>query len=184
MNYNKMISDTCVRVGEVRFSYANVFAPKRTPNGQEKYSCAILIPKDNKAALDMINQALENTKLIGKSSQWGGTVPRNFRSPLRDGDEDRPDDDNYAGCYFINASANPDKKPQVKVVQDGQMFDALDQDDFYSGCYGAAVLNFFPYDNSGNRGIGAGLNFVVKTRDGDKLSGGVSEASALGDMLG
>jgi len=184
MNYNKTISDTCVRVGEVRFSYANVFAPKKTPNGDEKYSCAILIPKDNKAAIDTLATAINNAMDLGANTKWGGKVPRNVRSPMRDGDDDRPDDDNYAGYYFINASAKPDKRPQVKVVQDGQMFDALDGDDFYSGCYGAAVLNFFPYDSNGNKGVGAGLNFVVKTRDGDKLSGGVSEDSALGDMLG
>ena len=38
-NYNKKISDTCVRLGEVRFSYAHVFEPRQSDNGGEpKYS--------------------------------------------------------------------------------------------------------------------------------------------------
>ena len=45
-NYNKKLNDTTVRIGEVRFSFANVFEPKAGANGGEpKYSCAILIPK-------------------------------------------------------------------------------------------------------------------------------------------
>ena len=59
----------------------------------------------------------------------------------------------------------------MKVADGGELFDAMDDEEFYSGCYGAAVINFYPYDASGNRGVAAGLNVVVKTRDGDKLSG-------------
>jgi hypothetical protein len=183
MNYNKPVSDTSVRIGEVRFSYANVFSPKADPNGKEKYSCSILIPKSNKQALKLVEDAIEATKLIGKSSKWGGKIPANCKSPLRDGDIDREDDEAYAGMMFINASATTKSKPVVRFVEDGQMFDALDEDDFYSGCYGAAVLNFFPYDSNGNKGVGCGLNVVVKTRDGEKFSGGVNADAALADLL-
>ena len=184
MNYNKKISDTQVRIGEVRFSYATVFSPKPGQNGGDpKYSCAILIPKENTAAVDMIRSAINAAKELGKSSKWGGKIPGNCKIPLRDGDIDREDDANYAGHWFINANSPAKSKPAVKVLQDGNLFDALDEEDFYSGCYGAAVLNFFPYENSGSKGVGAGLNIVLKTRDGEKLSGGVNVETALGDML-
>jgi hypothetical protein len=44
------------------------------------------------------------------------------------------------------------------------------------------TVNFYPYDSNGNKGIGAGLNNVMKTQDGDRLSGGSSAASDFGDL--
>jgi len=180
MNYNKKLTDTSVRIGEVRFSYVNVFEPRSSMGNDPKYSCAILIPKSNKAALDLIDSAIRAAVEQGKSSKWGGKEPRNLHSPLRDGDE--RDDPNYEGMYYINASATMKSKPAVKVLDGGVIADALDNEDFYSGCYGAAVINFYPYAASGNNGVSAGLNVVIKTRDGDKLSGGISTESALAGL--
>lgn len=181
-NYNKKLSDTMVRIGEVRFSYANVFEPRANNNGDPKYSCAILIPKDNAAAVKLVQDAIAAAQEIGKSSKWGGKIPRPCKTPLRDGDLDR-DDPVYEGHWFINASASTKSKPAVKILDGGILADALDNEDFYSGCYGAAVLNFFPYDSNGNKGVGAGLNVVLKTRDGDRLSGGINADDALADLL-
>ena len=41
--------------------------------------------------------------------------------------------------------------------------------DVYSGMYARVTVNFFPYDASGNRGVGFGLGNVCKTRDGEPL---------------
>ena len=60
----------------------------------------------------------------------------------------------------------------------------MDSDDFYSGCYGAVTINFFPYENSGNKGVAAGLNNLIKTRDGERLSGGRTADEDFGDMGG
>lgn len=180
-NYNKKITGTQVRIGEVRFSYANVFAPRVNTSGQSKYSCSILIPKENEEAVRLVREAIAATQENGKTSIWGGKVPKPCRIPLRDGDLEK-DDPVYAGCWFINASANEDKRPKVKVSEDGITSDALDGEEFYSGCYGIAVLNFFPYGRSGNNGVGAGLNMVIKTRDGERLGGGFNEDAALAGL--
>lgn len=181
MNYNKKLTETSVRIGEVRFSYANVFEPRSSMGNDPKYSCSILIPKDNEAAVALVEEAIDAAMALGKTSHWGGKIPRNIKSPLRDGDTER-DDPVYEGCWFINASASTKYKPKVMILEDGVTADALDQDDFYSGCYGAAVLNFYPYSASGNNGIGAGMNLVIKTRDGEKLSGGISADTALAGL--
>ena len=76
------------------------------------------------------------------------------------------------------------QKPGIRVLENGQMSEALDGDDFYSGCWGAAVVNFFAYANSGNVGVSAGLNNVIKTRDDERLSGGRSAETDFGDMVG
>lgn len=47
--------------------------------------------------------------------------------------------------------------------------------------YGRVTVRFFGYSNSGNKGIGCGLGNVLKTRDGEPLSG---QASAASDFAG
>ena len=45
-NFNKKISETAIRIGEVRFSYAYVFSPRKNEDGTDgKYSVQLLIPK-------------------------------------------------------------------------------------------------------------------------------------------
>lgn len=183
MNYNMKLDDNTCRVGEVRFSYAHVLAPKEDLNGKLKYSVCLLIPKENKAAVTMLQNCINAARDMGKTKLWGGKVPVNCKGlELRDGDIEK-DDESYAGCWFINASANTDHKPYVKVRDEsGEKYDALDDEDFYSGCYGAAIVRFYPYDNGGAKGVACGLTGVIKTRDGEKFSGGISADTAFADL--
>lgn len=179
--FNKKIKDTSVRLGEVRFSYTAVFQPKKNDDGTpSKYGVCIIIPKEDTETVNLVKEAIDAAKQRGKLEKWGGKIPANVKSCLRDGDFDREDDEAFAGCYFLNASSR--NKPGVKVLEDGVVSDALDEEDFYSGCYGAVTLDFFPYESSGNKGVGAGLNNVIKTRDGDRLSGGRSADEDFADL--
>jgi len=179
--FNKKIKDTSVRLGEVRFSYTAVFQPKKNDDGTpSKYGVCIIIPKEDTETVNLVKEAIDAAKQRGKMEKWGGKIPANVKSCLRDGDLDREDDEAFAGCYFLNASSR--NKPGVKVLEDGIVSDALDEEDFYSGCYGAVTLDFFPYESSGNKGVGAGLNNVIKTRDGDRLSGGRSADEDFADL--
>ena len=179
--FNKKIKDTSVRLGEVRFSYTAVFQPKKNDDGTPpKYGVCIIIPKEDTETVNLVKEAIDAAKQRGKLEKWGGKIPANVKSCLRDGDIDREDDEAFAGCYFLNASSR--NKPGVKVLEDGVVSDALDEEDFYSGCYGAVTLDFFPYESSGNKGVGAGLNNVIKTRDGDRLSGGRSAEEDFADL--
>lgn len=179
--FNKKIKDTSVRLGEVRFSYTAVFQPKKNDDGTpSKYGVCIIIPKEDTETVNLVKEAIDAAKQRGKLEKWGGKIPANVKSCLRDGDIDREDDEAFAGCYFLNASSR--NKPGVKVLEDGVVSDALDEEDFYSGCYGAVTLDFFPYESSGNKGVGAGLNNIIKTRDGDRLSGGRSADEDFADL--
>lgn len=179
--FNKKIKDTSVRLGEVRFSYTAVFQPKKNDDGTpSKYGVCIIIPKEDTETVNLVKEAIDAAKQRGKLEKWGGKIPANVKSCLRDGDIDREDDEAFAGCYFLNAISR--NKPGVKVLEDGVVSDALDDEDFYSGCYGAVTLDFFPYESSGNKGVGAGLNNVIKTRDGDRLSGGRSADEDFADL--
>jgi len=184
-DYNKNITSTSVRLGELRFSYAYVFSPRKKEDGtDDKYSVQLLIPKTDKKAKQIIDAAVEAAKQAGVQKCWNGKMPApaKLHMPLRDGDEENPDDPIYEGMWFMNAGSKT--KPGIRVLDKGQMSEAMDMDDFYSGCWGAAVVNFFPYSTSGNMGVAAGLNNVIKTRDDEKLGGGGRTAEAdFGDMV-
>ena len=158
--------DTKVITGKVRLSYAHIWKPVAISEGQEpKYSVCLLIPKSDKETLRKIKAAIVAAKERGKSI-WGGKIPANLKLPLRDGDEDRPDQPEYAGHYFINASS----KMQPGIV-DKNVQPILDSTEVYSGCYARVSINFFPYNQAGNKGIGCGLNNIQKIADGDYLGG-------------
>ena len=99
-------------------------------------------------------------------------MPSNLKTPLRDGDVDREDDEAYADSYFINA--NSKIKPGIV---DADLEPIMDQSEFYSGCYGRVSLTFYAFNVNGNRGIAAGLQNIMKTDDGEPL-GGRSSAEA------
>jgi hypothetical protein len=161
------IQPTKVLIGLARFSYCNVWQPKAVGEGDDKkYSVSLIIPKSNKALKKKIEDAITAAKTFGKESKWSGKIPANLKMPLRDGDVERPDDEAYADSWFINAtSAN---KPTI-LGPDKQ--EILLQDEFYSGCYGYASVNFFPFNSNGSKGIACGLNHLLKAKDGEPLGG-------------
>jgi len=172
----KPVQPTKVITGKVRFSYAHVFKPEAIAEGAEaKYSCALLIPKTDKATLHKIKDAVDAAKVAGTAS-WGGKVPAGLKLPLRDGDEERPDDEAYAGMYFLNATSAT--KPGVV---DANLDPIISADDFYSGCYGRASIKFFPFNKAGNKGVAVGLNNLQKTDDGENLSSTSSAEDDFGD---
>lgn len=166
----KLINDTKVITNKVRFSYVHVFTPTAVGESEDKkYSVSLIIPKTDKETLRLIKEAVKNATEAGKTAKWNGKIPANLKTPLRDGDEERPDDDAYANAYFINASAVT--KPGVV---DRNTEPITDEEEFYSGCYGRASVTFYAFNASGNKGIAAGLNHVQKTSEGEALGGRVS----------
>lgn len=167
MSKNNPNQQTKVVTGEVRFSYLHVFEPHAIEPGQDaKYSVSLLIPKSDKKTLTKIKKAVEAAKVAGQATKFGGKVPANLKTPLRDGDTERPDQEEYKGHYFINA--NSTGKPGLV---DANVDPIMDSTELYSGCYGRASVNFYAYNVSGNRGIACGLNNLQKLRDGDTLGG-------------
>lgn len=157
-----------------RISFANIWEPKAINGGDEKYSVSCLIPKSDKKTLARIQKAVEAAKEDGKSRKWGGKLPPNLKLPLRDGDIDRPDDENYEDCFFLNASS----KDAPQVV-DRKVNPILDPMMVYSGCYCNVSVNFYAFNANGNRGVAAGLGNIQFVRDGERLSG---KASADADF--
>lgn len=166
-------SATLVTTGLVRLSYANLWKPSSINGSAEKYSCALLIPKSDKITLGKIEAALTHLKAEA-TKKYGvkGKLPSTFALPLHDGDEEKPGDDAYADCYYLNAKAT--NQPGIVGMErdaDGKLKRITDESEVYSGCYARASINFYIYDVPTGKGIAVGLNNIQKVKDGEPLAG-------------
>lgn len=173
---------TKVLTGVVRLSYANLVTPRANQQGGEpKYSVTLLIPKSDSATINDINASMQAAYEEGVSKKWGSARPQ-MNQLLWDGDGLRksglPFSDECKGHYVINASSK--LKPQVVGIDNVNC--ELAPNDIYSGMYARVTINFFPYDTAGSKGVGCGLGNVLKTADGEPLSGGASAASDFADI--
>lgn len=158
--------ETKVMTGKVRFSFAHVFVPVSIDGVSEpKYSLCLLIPKSDSVTLNKIKLAIDAAKVAG-TAKLGGKIPANLKTPLRDGDVERPDSPEYKDMMFVNA--NSKTKPGI-VDRDRVAIE--DTTEIYSGCYGRVTLSFYAYATAGSKGIACGLNNIQKLSDGDYLGG-------------
>lgn len=165
------INPTKVITGvNTRWSYANVWDPKSINGGAPKYSVSLIIPKSDTATVNKIKAAIQSAYEEGESKLKGNgkNVPALsiLKTPLRDGDLERPDDAAYAGCYFVNANS-----ATAPGIVDADRQPIIDRSEVYSGVYGRASINFYAFNSNGNKGIACGLNNLQKIKDGEPLGG-------------
>ena len=156
--------------GKVIISYPAIWEPKENLSGQLKYSCSLLIDKKDTKTVEAIRAAIEKAIEKGKATIWGGKVPKFRYEPLRDGDAELASGDKedkaYEGRYFLNCTSND--APGV-VGADAKPL--MNQNDLYAGCIVRGDISAFPYKNSGNSGVGWGLQNVMLISDGERLDG-------------
>lgn len=167
----KYVNPTKVITGpETRWSYANVWQPKAIDGGAPKYSISLIIPKSDTKTIEKVRAAIQAAYEEGQSKLKGNgkTVPqlKALKTPLRDGDVERPDDEAYANSYFINANS-----ASAPGIVDANCQPIIDTSEVYSGVYGRASINFYAFNSNGNKGIACGLNNLQKIRDGESLGG-------------
>ena len=162
-----------------RISFANIWEPKSINGSDEKYSVSCIIPKSDKATLAKIHKAIEAAKEDGKSRKWGGKIPANLKLPLRDGDVDRAEDENYQKCIFLNAVS----KDAPQIV-DRKVQPILDAMECSSGDYCNVSVNFYAFNANGNRGVAAGLGNIQLIKHGERLAGKASAASDFEEIEG
>ena len=155
---------------ETRWSYANVWEPKSINGGAPKYSVSLIIPKSDTKTVEKIKAAIKAAYDEGQGKLKGNsrTVPALsvLKTPLRDGDTERPDDPVYANSYFINANS-----ASAPGIVDADCQPIIDRSEVYSGVYGRASINFYAFNSNGNKGIACGLNNLQKIKDGEPLGG-------------
>lgn len=155
---------------DTRWSYANIWEAKSVNGGIPKFSVSLIIPKSDARTVSKIKAAIEAAYHEGETRLKGNgkTVPplSAVKTPLRDGDTERPDDPAYADAYFINANS-----ATAPGIVDADRNVIITRAEVYSGVYGRASINFYAFNSNGNRGIACGLNNLQKIRDGEPLGG-------------
>lgn len=165
MNLTKVITGK-----NTRWSYCNVWDAKSINGGTPKFSVSLLIPKADTRTVEKIEAAIQAAYEEGASKLKGNSksVPAlaAIKTPLRDGDVERPDDEAYSGHYFINANS-----ATAPGIVDADCQPIIDRSEVYSGVYGRASISLYAFNSNGNKGIACGLNNLQKIRDGEPLGG-------------
>lgn len=155
---------TRVLTPEFRASFPKLFKAEAFQEGQDpKYSMVMLFPKKMNPEMQKRFDAMKAMASAAAKAKWGDKIPKNLRSPFRDGSEkDLP---GYEDCIFVSASSKI--KPGL-VNEEAEPI--LSPEDFYPGCYAHAYVTCYAYDMAGNRGVAFGLSTVQKTRDGEAFA--------------
>ena len=178
MNKNVKVSNSMkvITGPDTRWSYANVWEPKSINGATPKYSVSLIIPKSDTKTVAKIKATIEAAYKEGESKLKGNnkSVPALsvIKTPLRDGDLEKPDDAAYANAYFVNANAT-----SAPGIVDADHNPILTRSKVYSGVYGRASISFYAFKSSGNKGIASVLNNLQKIRDGEPLGGMASAES-------
>lgn len=167
----KYMNPTKVITGpNTTFSYLNCWDPKAIQGGTPKFSVSLIIPKSDVKTVNKIKAAIQAAYEEGQSKLKGNrkSVPAlsTLKTPLRDGDLERPDDEAYKNSYFINANSGT-----APGIVDADRNPIIDRSEMYSGVKGRASINLYAYNVNGNRGIACGLNNLQKISDGTPLGG-------------
>ena len=161
---------TKVVTGVVRLSYANVWEPASINGSNPKYSVSLIIPKSDTKTIEKIRAAIQAAYEEGQGKLKGNSksVPAltSIKTPLRDGDLERPDDEAYANSYFVNANSIT-----APGIVDAACQPIMEHSEIYSGVYGRASITFYAFATKTSRGIACGLQNIQKIRDGEPLGG-------------
>ncbi|MCL6598967.1 MAG: DUF2815 family protein [Alicyclobacillus macrosporangiidus] len=161
---------TTVTTGQVRLSYVHLTQPYARPGQEPRYSVTVLLPKSDVATKQRIDAAIEAAIQEGITRVWNGVRPPMIKTPIYDGDGVRPNGEPFGpeckGHWVFTASS----KQPVEIV-DLSLNPIINPTEIYSGMYARVNINFFPFNQNGNRGIGCGLGPVQKVADGEPLGG-------------
>lgn len=153
---------------KTRWSYANVWNPKSINGSTPKYSVSLIVPKSDTKTVNKIKAAIKEAYEEGLSKLKGNSKSAPalsiLKTPLRDGDLERPDDPVYKNAYFINANAT-----MAPGIVDKDRQEIIEHSEVYSGVYGRASITFYAFNSNGNKGIACGLNNLQKIADGEPL---------------
>lgn len=101
---SKIANPTKVITGvNTRRSYANVWDPKSINGAAPKYSVSLIIPKSDTVTVNKIKAAIQAAYEEGESKLKGTAkvcpALDVIKTPLRDGDKERPGDEAY--CHYV-----------------------------------------------------------------------------------
>lgn len=172
-----------------RVIYPSTLMRKRAvkgTEGKEKYSCTILIPKDDKQKVDVLlhhyNLAFEDLKAKGCTMKKPEALnPKN--NYLLDGDKLADESDGkeiFRGYYLLKISSEKFRplvtdRQKLRIVNDepvpGLPIEQMSSETLNDGDYVIVNVGFWTYKNPSAEGISCNLNAMVKMADGEQITG-------------
>lgn len=161
----------------VRLSYTHLDKPYTGPTGAQepKYTTTILVPKSDPKNKQMIGTAIAAATQRALE-KYGRGFPTQPKVSVHDGDGVRPSDnqpfgDECKGMWVFTASSK--QQPDIRDEYGNKL---LDMSQIYSGVWAHVGVTFFGYNAPQNKGIGVGIETVMKARDDEPLGGGRASA--------
>lgn len=149
----------------------------RDDGDDPQWEMQVIMPKDH-PQLDKLKKTMWKvaTTAFGK-----GIKPKMISLPLRDGDEEKEEEE-YEGCHFFNVKTY---RPPGVVKRNGKAATAQDIEALgYSGCYFTLSITFKNYDHpEGGKGVRGELNHVMLLREGERLDGTTSASEDFADEI-
>lgn len=159
---------------EFRGNYVTLVKPRSPGEGADpKYSIVMALPKDHP-----FWRKLEAQIRLAAEAKFDGKVPKNLKSPIRDGDEVEYGD--FGGKLFVSFSS-ADRPETVDVGLDP----ITERSELYSGAWYRVSYNVYGwhYTQLNRKGVSLGLNNVMKIRDDKAFSGRSSAADDFADLV-
>lgn len=183
-----------IALRNVLFTFTHVdkpWAKQGDSPDKAKFSIMPVIPKTH-PQVAALHKAARDVAV----AKWGDKLDKSVFPTIAIRDTDTPTEVKYRakdgfgpGKLFFNASRRPaDGAPAIRHASTGrevQLSPLTNPDLFpYSGATGDVVVKFWAQDNVHGQKVNCELIAIVKTADGDRLSGGGADVEgAVGDLL-
>lgn len=168
-----------IRTPLFRVQYPAFFKPKMYHNDQgeedPKFECTALFPKSGSDKPDPKKmKALEAAVInVGKAAN-GGTLPKKFKNPFKDGDqEDWP---GFNGNTYIRMSSR--YEPDIINLEGNK----VGPGDVKAGDWMIAVVKPYPYDYKG-KGVSFGMRNLLLVRIDEPFPVGSSAEEDFDDLI-
>jgi len=189
-----------VTLMNARLSFSQLFTPKASGQGQPKFKANFILSEDSAVKIDgKVSKGVEAVKkaiLAACESvmkeKFGKVPAKHVNWVLRDGADvidattDEPYDGYGEGVFYIAASSQQDRPPQVVDTNPKVALAAIDNK-IKDGDYVYAVIDVYAFDatqNQGGKGTTAGLQIVQFFKKGEAFGAGELDAAEELEDLG
>ena len=163
---------------DVRWAYVNIWRPISLHNDLPRYRVCLIIPKSDTKTIESINNGIRSAYNNGskKLIRYSGNIPpfENIKSPLKDGDINKPYDTAFANSYYINASSQI--APKITDINKNII---TRHSEIYSGVHGKATIMFYAYGDKNGYGIACLLCGLQKYYDDTPIGNGSTIISSI-----
>ncbi len=178
-----------------RLSFPNLAQPRAfKKNDTPMYGCTILFPKpefvkkireDEEPFSPWGDVAKHDLKLVRElhaarvADEWPNEKKRpKLNNPFKDGDDEKWG--GYIGNTFIRMKTK--FEPTLIDTRKNEIPADKIEDILYAGCWVRAIVGTYTYNDTGNIGVGFGLQLVQFVRDDEVFSGRTVDLEALEDL--